>query len=491
MLQGQLDDAARKTRQNLIIFGLCAVVFITLIALTLVVTRYSTSEKETIEVTATQIDDPSSAPSVNPSDETASPSKPSVEPLSKASNRDVLALINQFEETIEPKLATPEFGAWNQGLREKLLSEKRQAVDALAMGNVDQAYEQLARTLKSAEEAIAELDGEFAAQIDNALSALSVDAYREANIAINKALALKVSDADAIRLKEQIEKLPEILSLMEQVDIARTENDLYKEQQLSLKISQIDPTRTAYAERADEIDTLLMDRKYEDIIISGNEASNSENLKALQQSTQVAKSLFSRRAETKDLEEKLTALKRKIAFNAFMTDAHSAVTNDNWKAALTAYMQAETIHPNDKEVIGGIGLASQIIQYQNSILGFNKDPGRLANEAVKRSAENILNHASTMGAISPSLNTELVQLKTNIENFNRLVEIRVISDGLTDVSVRGVGQIGVVSQYSIRLKPGSYRLEGKRQGYKTKSISITISPEDTNVRVEIIADERI
>ena len=41
-------------------------------------------------------------------------------------------------------------------------------------------------------------------------------------------------------------------------------------------------------------------------------------------------------SEKKDLEKKLVTIKKKIAFNRFMTTAHAAVTNDNWKDALTA-----------------------------------------------------------------------------------------------------------------------------------------------------------
>jgi len=402
-----------------------------------------------------------------------------------------LVLVNQFEQTIEPALLTPEFEAWNKDLQQALRAEKKQAVENLAAGNTDQAFAQLSSAIKKATDALAEFDGEFAAAVDNAKSALSVDAYREASTAINMALKLKPNDPDTLNLREQIEALPQILSLIEQAAVARTENNLLKEQQLSEEISALDPNRTAYADRAADINTILVNRKYEDIIISGNEASRSSNLKALQQSVEVARSLFPSRSETKDLENKLVELKQKIAFNRFMTNAHIAVTNDKWNDALTAFKQAETIHPNDQEVIGGIALASQIIQHQNSLQDFNNNPGRLVNETIRKSAENTLDNASTLGTISPHLNNQINQLKTNIEIYNQPIEILVISDGLTDISVRGVGQVGTVKQYSIRLKPGNYRLEGKRQGYKTKSVSITIAPEDKNVRVEIIADERI
>jgi len=491
MLQGRLDEAARATRQNLIIVGLCAVVFVMSISLVLVFTQYFTKEKSAVQAVSPQLEDLPSKSDLTLKDDAAQELTQPAELNLKTSHKAVLSLINQFEEEIEPKVAAQEFGLWNSALQQRLLNEKRQAIETLAKGDLDLAFDQLTQAIKDAKDALSELESEFAAEIDNALSAFSVDAYREARIAIDKALTLKASDPDAINLKKQIGKLPEIQSLIDQANVARTENDLYKEQQISLKISQIDPNRTAYAERADEIELLLIEQKFEDVVIAGNEANRTDNVKALQQIITVARALYPERAETRDLEGKLLFLRHKIAFNGFMINAHTAISNDNWKVALTAYKQAQTIHPDDSEVIGGITLASQIIQHQNSIRDFNIDPGRLANVTVKKSAENTLENASTLGAISPTLKAAITRLEVNIENYNRPVNITVISDGLTNVSVRGIGQVGIVSQHSIQLKPGNYRFEGKRQGYKTKSVSITITPEDTNVRVEVIADERI
>ncbi len=490
MLHGQLEEAARKNRQNLIIFSLCGIVFLLSIALLLLFTN-SFGNKKAEDTPQPLTSSPTAEPALNPAE---LPIDRPVEPqqgTTQTSNKEVLSLVSQFEETIEPKLMASEFQAWDGTLPQQLLAEKQQAIENLATGKTDQAFDQFTNLIKRATDALAEFEGEFAAAMDNARSALSVDAYREANIAISRAVSLKPTDPDALDLKERIEMLPKILSLIEQAEIAKTENNLLKEQQLSEEISRLDPTRTTYTNRAVAIEKLLVNQKYEDVVISGNEAARSNDLKSLQQSVQVARSLFPDRAETQDLEAKLVALKRKIAFNAFMTNAHSAVSNDDWKAALTAYQQAETIHPNDQEVKGGIALSSQIIQHQNTLQKFNQDPERLANEAIKKSAKNALQDASTLGAISPNLGTQIEHLKANIEKYNRLIEITVISDGLTNVSVRGVGQVGTVTEYSIRLKPGKYRLEGKRQGYKTKSVSITVSPEDTNMRVEIIADERI
>ncbi len=82
-------------------------------------------------------------------------------------------------------------------------------------------------------------------------------------------------------------------------------------------------------------------------------------------------------------------------------------------------------------------------------------------------------------------------LKNRIVDYNRLVDIWVVSDKTTQVSVRGVGQVGQVDKYKIQLKPGRYILEGRREGYRVKAVELTVTPDDRSIDVKVICDERI
>ena len=67
----------------------------------------------------------------------------------------------------------------------------------------------------------------------------------------------------------------------------------------------------------------------------------------------------------------------------------------------------------------------------------------------------------------------------------------VRSDNHTHISVRGVGEVGVVEKKSIRLKPGVYTFEGKRSGFRSRLLNVEIGLYQTSVDVELICNEQI
>jgi len=59
------------------------------------------------------------------------------------------------------------------------------------------------------------------------------------------------------------------------------------------------------------------------------------------------------------------------------------------------------------------------------------------------------------------------------------------------VLVRGIGKVGVISQKTIKLKPGNYTFEGTRNGFKSKLLQVLIPHDQNNYSVRIICDEPI
>ena len=83
-------------------------------------------------------------------------------------------------------------------------------------------------------------------------------------------------------------------------------------------------------------------------------------------------------------------------------------------------------------------------------------------------------------------------LELELKKWQTEVPLRVISDGETHISVRGVGIIGTVTDRTVLLRPGTYKLEGKKKGYRSKLIEVIVV-SDANVlnEVTIICDEPI
>ena len=308
---------------------------------------------------------------------------------------------------------------------------------------------------------------------------------------IDYALSLNNRSQEALNLKDRIEALPEVLELIRQASVARTENNLEAEKRFSEQIIALDPDRSFYRERIAEIEALLNERRFEDSVVRGLDANRGNNLSGLQAAYSEAKSIFPNREETKNLAGMVVALKQKIAFDNFMQKGGNAMEADDWQAALREYENASAIYPNSKDARDGLDISRSILAKKQQIAALMIRPERLSNDAVKTDALDALQNSAVLGALSGSLKQEAEGLAKEIERWNRQIDILIISDEITSVSVKGVGRVGQVSSYKIRLKPGSYILEGKREGFKTKLVPITIDPDDTMIEIEVITDERI
>ena len=83
------------------------------------------------------------------------------------------------------------------------------------------------------------------------------------------------------------------------------------------------------------------------------------------------------------------------------------------------------------------------------------------------------------------------QLESTLRAVNTPVEVTVLSDGNTFVSVRGIGNVGTTTSKVIELKPGPYTFEGKRQGYKSKLVEVMIPLHSNFYQLRVVADERL
>ena len=79
-----------------------------------------------------------------------------------------------------------------------------------------------------------------------------------------------------------------------------------------------------------------------------------------------------------------------------------------------------------------------------------------------------------------------------VEAMQTPVQVLILSDNDTDIGIRGVGRIGRVEKRIVELRPGTYLFEGKRKGYRSKLVEVTIDGGGSPpVEVRIICDERV
>ncbi len=400
--------------------------------------------------------------------------------------KDALAA---FEADVQPNIQTDAFAAWNAIAQHAIMSSKDAAIGAFSTG----AYEAALRTLnQAAAQATAEItarDAAFDAALNDARQFTAADDVDKARVAIAEALRLKPSNADAVSLGAKIERLPDVLDLIRQIAVARAENDLTGEAALLRQALEIDPARTRLAARLKTVQAAIREMHFNENIAAGLKNVTARNLARARQNLAAAAAIFQDRDELAILKNKVDALARALKLEALVRDAGAAADADDWPRAARLYAEAAAMQADSQAIQNGRAKADTINDVHAALRTHLAAPQRLSAANVLATAKTTLTRAQSYFGDSPSLAKDAAKLASSIEAYSTPVPVRVHSDGATNVSVRGVGQVGKIEQKVISLTPGRYTFEGARTGYRSKLVQVDIAPGETGVTVKVVCDE--
>lgn len=400
-------------------------------------------------------------------------------------------LLRAFEGNLEPEINSQSFAVWRPEQQKDIQFLKQASLAAFGAGEFGPAVTQLTKATETAERVLAEKRDAYARALNAARSARDAYSYEEAQVQVDKALELEPEAQEARALADEISKLPKIINALEKAKIARAENNLHAEYKALNEVLALDPSRSLHKERALFLASEIKQMEFAGHIKKGFSDIEKGNLEAAEASLKRAQNLYPKRPETAQLAAVVKDLKISKQTEALLAKAKTAATSDNWEASLTFFEQAGSLQPDNQQAVRGISAAQQVVSLKTRLSGFISAPHRLAAANVAKAAKNVLKEAGTVRDASPSLSARYDELNELLIAYAKPKPVTVLSDAQTHILVKGVGVVGSVSEKTIELKPGTYTFEGKRRGFKSKLVRITISPQSTDLIVKLICDEPI
>ncbi len=428
------------------------------------------------------------SPKANDSTSTADEALP---PRVNEAREQFKGALRDFEETIAPALNNHGFSAWESGSKALIQSKKNLAIDAFAQGAFGKALSLLGEARDRATRELSRHMEETATAVQAAEDAYEHDNHERAQENIEKAIRWKPGDDDVSALRDKISKMPALLAHLKAAEGKRHENDLdgeLKELQAALNL---DPDRKEAKTRERALSKRVLERRFSRAIQSGLDAVGRRDLPVATKELGAAKSLAPLREEVSFLEQKVQILDRDLQIETLLEKAALHAERDEWEGARQQYEAARSIEPENFLVDRGYRRAAEIVALQEELSNFADAHQRLASPNVAKLAQAAISRAGPLSVFSAELGKASEHLVKLISQYDRTVDVLVISDGHTSVSVRSVGRVGVTEGRSIQLKPGPYTFEGHRQGYKSKLVQVAIPPGVSSFEVKVICDERI
>lgn len=399
--------------------------------------------------------------------------------------------LSAFDQDIRPAIETDGFTAWDNAASIEILAKRDEAMSAFSVGEYASALIKVGAAADQSKKKITAFEDAYNKAFQDADIAYQAEDVALAELNITEALRLKPDATAATELKTQIDRLPKVLSLIKESVTARIENDLQREAILLREIIDLDLTREEQKARLATVNATISESRFSSYISRGMAGVEQRDLKTAETNHRKAESLYKSRDAVKLLSSQVASLKLELGAEELVKKGIAASTSDDWEKAATYFIGARKVLPDNKEALDGHMLASKIINLQKLTAKHLANPERLSNESVVASVEVMLEEAKVFSDFSTSLKVRSQELAAFVIVYSTPVPVQVVSDGVTQVSVRGVGQVGQTTGRTINLKPGTYSFEGKRPGYISTLIKVEIAPGAAGITVEVICDEPI
>lgn len=377
---------------------------------------------------------------------------------------------------------------------EKLDAFKRE-LDKAYNTYEEKAYEQVIVLADKLEQSIRRLQSEFESTQQNlfedANSAFQAANYQTANIVNEQLLSLNPDFQPALELKQRLMVANQIEILVDELAIAKVENNLDKQRRLLEEIVALDPQDLAHASQLSALEALQTNELFAEHYAIADQAFEDGDFDTAKRELSVLRKISPNRAEIDELAQRIEKKINVLSVERLEQQVTLFIQADEWATVGLLANKGLKQFPNNA-LLQEASQKAQSIENANKLFDrFINQPTRLRDQNIQKLAQNAIKEAELELALSPQLLEKSEQLLATIEAENQPVSIEIISDNRTMIQVLGVGVVGRVQQKLINLKPGHYRIEGTRDGFKSIIVELIVEPNNSPSSVEVVCSQRI
>lgn len=336
-----------------------------------------------------------------------------------------------------------------------------------------------------------EYENAYTAPYESALSAFEKDDISEAFNLNRVSLTTNPDFEKAKILQQRIDVYSEVQDAYEQARVGRVENNIQKQRDAYAEIVSLDPFREDAKQALDAIERQIRENRFNTLLASANKAIEARDFTTATQRINEAKSLKSSSSELDIISKKLASLIAGSEQQKIESQVTLFADADEWKTVqmlankgLTSFSASPTLLQAKQDADGILNASKRLTAYQQR-------PERLSDNNVRNLAQQDIEKARNYANKSAKLLTQITALEGIVDNFNQPRPVTITSDNDTYIKVLGIGVVGEIKRKTIQLKPGTYRVEGSREGYRSTIKEIVVSPSDNNPSVHIVCTEKV
>jgi tetratricopeptide (TPR) repeat protein len=314
----------------------------------------------------------------------------------------------------------------------------------------------------------------FAVALEQGELALTAGDSARALEQFTLAIAIDPPSADANEGLQRAQTLDQVEALLAEAVRAQTQGDLQRAQALLRQAADLDPAHGRAAALVADNRQRIINADFTGVMSEGfvllEQGRAQEAIAAFERALRVRPGNAEANAAIGQAREMITL----EAIAAHRVDAEAFEVSEQWQNAMDAYDKALALDPNVTFAVEGRDYSERRLQLDNLFeLNINQ-PERLSDQAAYDEALEVLRIGrdlsrdldSDLGGAGPRLTTQLQSLESVLEEMQTPLEVRLISDNATHVTIYQVGQLGTFTETMLMLRPGRYVAVGTRPGYR-------------------------
>jgi phosphate uptake regulator len=320
---------------------------------------------------------------------------------------------------------------------------------------------------------------------------LQANALEEANEAFELVIAMQPDHSDALLGLNRTSVRSEILALVTKARQAVITDDLLLAAEIYIKALQLDPLYELAQESLFEVEAELRKQAFQTAMGRALKAIDNEQFSTAEKALTEASGMFPGDVAISDARERLSSARRQFRLRNLRSQAEQMAAKENWHGASENYRAALAIDPQAAFARNGLDLTQKKQTLHKQLDHYLADPTRLYSDDPLANARKLLAANPQADSGEPILAGKLKNLQQYVTIAAIPVDLVIVSDNLTQVTIYKVGRLGVFEQKQLSLRPGKYTVTGSRKGYRDVHKVIELKPGMEELSVQVFAEEPI
>lgn len=376
--------------------------------------------------------------------------------------QNILAALLELQEALEEK----DVELWAEAEMLTVIQHAKNGDGAYSQQGFEEAelfYLQGLEVLQAIE---ANIPAIFADYMKNGHSAIREGEPAPAQQAFSIAAAIDPESTEAASGYKRSLVLEDVLGFYNEAATLHGNNLLENARELYQQALSVDTQHIASQEALTQVGIDIIDRDFSGFMSQGYASIQADAPELAETSFRQALALKPGSSQALSALEQAADKITLDAITIHLNAAQAHVNSENWQEALSEYEQAIVVDPNVVAAVDGRNYANSRNNLDLFLQNALQAPLRLADTSVYEQAVSVLNDASKLADGGPKLKEQLQQVSILLEKVTQAVSVSFTSDGITNVTIARISNLGQFTSQSLSLTPGAYVAIGIRDGFR-------------------------